>query len=264
MDYQNQPGSRFGGGGVASKEETAMDRRKRLFRLAVDSIDLTKGHPLLFIRANCGQDPYIRKTHMGLYECKLCLTVHVNEGSYLVHTQGKKHQTNLARRAAMEQKSGICGPSTALLTSLYGTNALPVKKNFMKIGRPGYKITKLRDPVTQQPGLLFQSQFPQITWGVKPRFRFMSTWEQKIEQADKRFQYLIIAAEPYDSVGFRIQSCEVDRREGKLWTHWDRKSPTYGTVVNDLEDIKQYSLQFFYKTEREERYAGVPGLAPGQ
>ena len=31
-----------------------------------------------------------------------------------------------------------------------------------------------------------------------------------------------------------------------------------------VADTKQYSLQFFYKTEREERYAGVPGLAPGQ
>src|ERR1700738_302290 len=223
MDYQNRVGSSFGGGGVASKEETAMDRRKRLYHLAVDTIDLTKGRPLLFIWANCGQDPYIKKTHMGLYECILCLTMHVNEGSYLVHTQGKKHQTNLARRAVMEQKSGICDPSTTLLTGLYGTNTPPVKKNFMKIGQPGYKITKLRDPVTQQPGLLFQSQFPQITRGVKPRFQFMSTWEQQIEQADKRFQYLIIAAEPYESVAFKIQSREVDRREGKLWTHWDSK-----------------------------------------
>lgn len=262
MDYQNRAGSRFGGGGVASKEETAMDRRERLRRLALETIDLTKGHRFLFVTNS--QDPYFIKTHMGSYECKLCLTVHVNDGSYLAHTQGKKHQTNLARRAAMEQKSGIRDPSTALLTGLYGTNAPPVKKNFMKIGRPGYKITKMRDPVTRQPGLLFQLQFPQITRGVKPRFRFMSTWEQKIEQADKRFQYLIIAAEPYESVAFKIQSREVDRREGKLWTHWDRKSPTYGTVANDLEDIKQYSLQFFYKTEREERYAGVPGLAPGQ
>ena len=36
------------------------------------------------------------------------------------------------------------------------------------------------------------------------------------------------------------------------------------TNANCVADTKQYSLQFFYKTEREERYAGVPGLAPGQ
>jgi splicing factor 3A subunit 2 len=211
MDYQNRAGSKFGGGGVAGKEETAMQRRERLHRLALETIDLKK-------------DPYFIKTHLGSYECKLCLTVHVNDGSYLAHTQGKKHQTNLARRAAMEQKSGIRDPGTALLTGLYGTNNT-VKKNFMKIGRPGYKITKMRDPVTRQPGLFFQLQFPQITRGVKPRYRFMSTWEQKVEPADKRFQYLIIAAEPYESVAFKVQSREIDRREGKLWTFWDRKSP---------------------------------------
>jgi len=238
MDYQNRAGSRFGGGGVAGKEETAMDRRERLRKLALEVIDLSK-------------DPYFVKTHLGTYECKLCLTVHVNDGSYLAHTQGKKHQTNLARRAAMEQKSSIRDPSTALFTGLYGTQNT-VKKNFMKIGRPGYKITKIRDPVTRQVGMFFQLQFPQITRGVKPRYRFMSAWEQRVEQpADKRFQYLIVAAEPYESVAFKVQSREIDRREGKLYTHWD-------------PDTKQYSLQFFFKTEREERYAGVPGLAPGQ
>lgn len=39
--------------------------------------------------------------HLGTYECRyidilidylrLCLTLHTNEGSYLAHTQGKKH-----------------------------------------------------------------------------------------------------------------------------------------------------------------------------
>jgi len=118
-----------------------MDRRERLRRLALETVDLSK-------------DPYYVKTHLGSYECKLCLTGHINDGSYLAHTQGKKHQTDLARRAAMEQKSGIRDPSTALLTGLYNTN-VPVKKNFMKIGRPGYKITKVRDPVTRQPGCFF-------------------------------------------------------------------------------------------------------------
>ena len=43
----------------------------------------------------CLQDPYFMKNHLGSYECKLCLTLHNNEGSYLAHTQGKKHQANL-------------------------------------------------------------------------------------------------------------------------------------------------------------------------
>ncbi len=116
------------------------------------------------------QDPYFLRNHLGSYECKLCLTLHTNEGrrstfitgtassshiqshphggdtltdiqivnhvlsciqlscqleftsvflkpsrrqaallkhltgSYLAHTQGKKHQINLARRAAREKQ----------------------------------------------------------------------------------------------------------------------------------------------------------------
>ena len=38
------------------------------------------------------------RNHLGTYECKLCLTLHNNEGNYLAHTQGKRHQQNLARR----------------------------------------------------------------------------------------------------------------------------------------------------------------------
>jgi splicing factor 3A subunit 2 len=239
MDYQNRAGSRFGRGAIASKEESAMDRRERLRCLALETIDISK-------------DPYGGKNHMGSYECKLCLTVHVNDGSYLAHTQGKKHQTNLARRAAIEFKSGVSRDPSTLLpsTGLYLKN-VPVKKNFMKIGRPGYRVTKMRDPVTQQRGLIFQLQFPRITRGVKPRFRFMSTWESIVEPADKRFQYLICAAEPYESVAFKIESRQIDRREGKLWTHWDT-------------DIKQYSVQFLYMTELEEQYAGVPVFASRQ
>ncbi|KAI5331889.1 hypothetical protein L3X38_022015 [Prunus dulcis] len=43
------------------------------------------------------KDPYFMRNHLGSYECKLCLTLHKNEGNYLAHTQGKSHQTNLAR-----------------------------------------------------------------------------------------------------------------------------------------------------------------------
>lgn len=38
--------------------------------------------------------------HLGQIECKLCLTIHPNEGNYLAHTQGKRHQQNLGRRGS--------------------------------------------------------------------------------------------------------------------------------------------------------------------
>lgn len=54
----------------------AIDRRERLRRLALETIDLSK-------------DPYFMRNHLGQYECRLCLTLHNNEGNYLAHTQVK-------------------------------------------------------------------------------------------------------------------------------------------------------------------------------
>lgn len=130
-----------------------------------------------------------------------------------------------------------------------GYGGVQIKKNIIKIGRPGFKATKIHDPLTRQNGLLFQLQFPEITPQVTPKVRFMSAYEQKIEEPDKSFQYLLIAAEPYETCAFKLQAREVDRREGRYWTWFD-------------EDSKEFWVQVLFKTEREERYSGVPGLAP--
>ena len=231
--HKNRAGSKFGGGGVASHSATNADRRERLRKLALETIDLDK-------------DPYFFKNHVGSFECRLCLTVHQNDGSYLAHTQGRKHQTNLARRAAREQKEGKQDVNMMDVGMMGGVQ---VRRNAVKIGRPGYKITKTRDRLTRQDGFLFQLQYPEITPGVKPRVRFMSAFEQKVEDPDRDYQYLLVAAEPYETCAFKLQAREVDRREDKFWNWFD-------------EDSKEFWVQVMFKTEREERYSGVPGLAP--
>jgi splicing factor 3A subunit 2 len=89
IDFQHREGSKIGSGGQLSESQAAIERRERLRKLALETIDITK-------------DPYIMRNHLGTFECKLCLTIHPNEGNYLAHTQGKRHQSNLGRRAAME------------------------------------------------------------------------------------------------------------------------------------------------------------------
>jgi len=213
MDFQNRVGSKTGGGGVASWSESNRDRRERLRQLALETIDLNK-------------DPYFMKNHLGSYECKLCLTLHNNEGSYLAHTQGKKHQQNLARRAAKEAKEAPSQPQPE--------KARVNIKKFVKIGRPGYKVTKQRDPDSGQHSLLFQIDYPEIGEGVAPRHRFMAAYEQRIEPPDKSWQYLLIAAEPYETISFKVPSREIDKTENKFWTHWNK-------------DTKQFFLQFHFK-----------------
>jgi len=228
MDFQNRPGGKTGTGGVASYSDANRDRRERLRQLALETIDLNK-------------DPYFMKNHLGGYECKLCLTLHNNEGSYLAHTQGKKHQANLARRAAKEARDMPGG-----MPMLDKPRAEP--KKFVKIGRPGYKVTKQRDPSTGQQSLLFQIDYPEIGETVVPRHRFMSAYEQKIEPPDKRWQYLLFAAEPYETISFKLPSREVDKSETKFWSLWNRET-------------KQFFLQFAYRLENKD--VSMAGLISG-
>ncbi|KAG8954884.1 hypothetical protein FRC04_010367 [Tulasnella sp. 424] len=231
MDYQNRVGSKFGGGGVAGAAETNVDRRERLRKLALETIDLAK-------------DPYILRNHLGSLECRLCLTLHTNEGSYLAHTQGKKHQTNLARRAAKDNKDSQLMIAPAPSTVRH--------KVFLKIGRPGYRVTKVRERIDYdqlgqrltegdgppREGLMVQVHLPQIKEGIIPRRRFMSAWEQRKEPPNRSYQYLIVAAEPYETIAFRIPAREIEDEaedpSGWNWSHWD-------------PDTKQYSFQFMFR-----------------
>lgn len=214
MDFQNRAGGKTGSGGQASWSESNRDRRERLRQLALETIDLAK-------------DPYFMKNHLGSYECKLCLTLHNNEGSYLAHTQGKKHQANLARRAAKEAKEA---------PSLQPEKPRVEPKKFVKIGRPGYRVTKQRDPESGQQSLLFQIDYPEISDGIVPRHRFMSAYEQKIEPPDRKWQYLLFAAEPYETIAFKVPSREIEKQEGKFWVYWNK-------------DTKQFFLQFAFKND---------------
>lgn len=123
------------------------------------------------------------------YECRLCLTLHTNEGNYLAHTQGKqrclvrrcwhlwrlttislnlftevlllarapassagkRHQQNLAKRAAREAAEKPVAPAPQRRVAI---------KKTVRIGRPGYRVTKQFDHDTGARSLLFQVLLP--------------------------------------------------------------------------------------------------------
>uniref|UniRef100_A0A8C2HNH1 Splicing factor 3a, subunit 2 n=1 Tax=Cyprinus carpio TaxID=7962 RepID=A0A8C2HNH1_CYPCA len=179
MDFQHRAGGKTGSGGVASSSESNRDRRERLRQLALETIDINK-------------DPYFMKNHLGSYECKLCLTLHNNEGSYLAHTQGKKHQTNLARRAAKEAKEAPAQPAPEKVK-------VEVKK-FVKIGRPGYKGNT---PRLNRPCLLSEIH---VTL-------FMSKFKQQAYSDLYILKY--------------VPSREIDKGETRFWTHWNRETKQF-------------------------------------
>lgn len=224
-------GAKAGSGGVASAQQEAIDRRERLRRLALETIDLAK-------------DPYYMRNHLGQIECRLCLTLHNNEGNYLAHTQGKRHQQNLAKRAAREAAEKAVQPAPQRRLQ---------SKKIVRIGRPGYRVIKQYDPEYQQRCLLFQIEYPEIEDDTKPRHRFMSAYEQRVEAADKKYQYLLFAADPYETIGFKIPNMEVEKltKDGtpRFFSHWD-------------PDSKTYSLQIPFRNRAMEDHMGMPGLPP--
>uniref|UniRef100_A0A8C6VDV2 Splicing factor 3a subunit 2 n=1 Tax=Naja naja TaxID=35670 RepID=A0A8C6VDV2_NAJNA len=170
MDFQHRPGGKTGSGGVASASESNRDRRERLRQLALETIDINK-------------DPYFMKNHLGSYECKLCLTLHNNE----VRTFAKA--LCLARRAAKEAKEAPAQPAPEKVK-------VEVKK-FVKIGRGPSNFRFFWLCTTQ-------IDYPEIAESIMPRHRFMSAYEQRIEPPDRRWQYLLMAAEPYETIAFKV------------------------------------------------------------
>lgn len=76
--------------------------------------------------------------------------------------------------------------------------------------------------------------------------RFMSAYEQKVEPPDRKWQYLLFAAEPYETITFKIPSREVDKSEGRFWAHWNKET-------------KQFFLQFTFKQDGGLKMPAAPG-----
>ena len=50
-----------------------------------------------------------------------------------------------------------------------------------------------------------QIDYPEIADGIRPRHRFMSAYEQRMEPPDRQWQYLLFAAEPYETIAFKVE-----------------------------------------------------------
>lgn len=220
MDRQNRVGSKFGGGGVSSQAQSERERKERLKQLALESIDLAK-------------DPYLVKNHLGSYECKLCLTLHRDEANYLAHTQGKRHQAGLARRAHLEklklERDGTLPQHAS--TTTFTTNANAPQQPTLKIGRPAYQVFKSRHPETNQRCLSFECSFPEIAPNLQPRHRFMSAFEQKVDVPPNRdYQYLLIAAHPYQTIAFKIPNQKLDKEQ--FVSHWSDEDKVFTVTLH--------------------------------
>lgn len=251
MDYSDRVNAKQGGGGVADAQETNVHTKRRLKELLTSQV------------IDIDNDPYVFRNHLGLLECKLCLTTHVSESSYISHLGGKKHGMNLEKRKVLDERynkryNNNNNDNSKDRSSLISINNT-AQRQWTKIGKPAYKATKIRDPDTLQMGLLISVDCPNIT--VKqPFFRFMSYYElstknqnvtasflhrdnddEEEEIDNNKWQYLIISAEPYENIAFAIPNDkEIDKPQEiseiskTFWWFWDK-------------DSKSFYIQFLYK-----------------
>lgn len=77
----------------------------------------------------------------------------------------------------------------------------------------------------------------------------MSSFEQRIETCDKRYQYLLFAAEPYETIAFKVPSTEIDKSTPKFFSHWD-------------PDLKTFMLQLYFKIKPPEANKPPAAAAP--
>lgn len=246
MDYSERVNSKKGAGGIADTAEANLHTKRRIKELLTSQV------------LDLENDPYVFRNHVGVLECRLCLTTHTNEASYISHLGGRKHALNLEKRRILDEKQNRQSKGESNVVSI---NNIP-KRSWKSIGQPIFKTTKIRDQDLLQMGLLVQVQLPRIT--VKePFFRLMSGFElsEKNQNISRSFlqkhksdyedeedvkplhwQYLVISAEPYDNITIAIPAKqEIDKQPGteqmskSYWWFWD-------------EDSKEFFVQFLFKS----------------
>ena len=157
IDFQGRAGVKFGKG-MQSTSQEGVQRQERLRQLALETMDITK-------------DPYFMRNNTGGCECKLCYTSHPSEANYMAHTQAKRHQEGLRKRAKesedIEARAAHADRRKQVL-----------KRKVVRIGRPGYRVTKARDTRTGDRCITFDVDYPDGQDGLQPRHRFMSAFEQ--------------------------------------------------------------------------------------
>lgn len=242
MDYSDRVNSKKGAGGLADKHETNVHTKRRIQELLTTQV------------LNIDNDPYVYRNHSGLLECRLCLTTHTNEASYISHIGGRKHSMNLEKRRILDEKQN---PTKREASAVSITNT--EKRSWRKIGRPQFKVTKIRDTKTLRMGMLVHVQLPKITVR-EPFFRLMSyheltqknqnvagsflhrekhDYETEDDLDPSKWQYVVVSAEPYENIAVALPLAKIIEKpkEGmadNFWWFWD-------------EDSKEFFLQMLFK-----------------
>lgn len=70
-------------------------------------------------------------------------------------------------------------------------------------------------------------------------FRFMSAFEQHVDPPDKRYQYILFAAEPYETIGFKVPNREIERQTPQAPVPGIAKQPTTRYLLSHWDPARK-------------------------
>ncbi|KAL4314041.1 hypothetical protein AHAS_Ahas15G0045400 [Arachis hypogaea] len=99
-----------------------------------------------------------------------------------------------------------------------------------------FSFAKQSGLVDKAKYLIFQIEYPEIEDLTKPSYRFISSYEQKVQPFDKIYQYLLFAVEPYEIIAFKAPRMKFDKFTLNFFLHYD-------------PNLKMFTLQLYFKSK---------------
>ena len=93
---------------------------------------------------------------------------------------------------------------------------------------------------------------------IVPRHRFMAAYEQHVEAPDRRWQYIMFAAEPYETIAFKIPSREVDKGLAGLKNPAPSVPERPATLDNLNLDVTSTGFWSFWNRDTKQLFVQIP------
>ena len=111
-----------------------------------------------------------------------------------------------------------------------------VSENFLDLFLSFLPLVHFLSPSLPLFSLLFpQVDYPEIADGVRPRHRFMSAYEQRLEAPDRQWQYLLFASEPYETIAFKVSKITKIKLPTSLMKAWELvEGPNWAKTLTNV------------------------------
>jgi len=172
--------------------------KEKFMHAALENLDFTN-------------DPYYVRGYDNNIKCKLCLTTHRSDSGYLAHTQGKRHLTNIAKR-----KSTHLGNNYIIFNEKKSDPYAEKTDN----NYPGFTILKSFDHTNENKILLIELTFNNIDKNAVPDYKIISTFEQKIEEKDNNYKFLLVGCPRYKTIAFKIPNMRINSKSNYCFCYW--------------------------------------------